>query len=304
MSWLSRVLPVVLASLVIRCGGESSIDPAKQKAYATELLNRGLYAEAAQAYDRYVDLPGVAEEERAKVLFHTANALFDQAKDYHGALIRYLRLRSFYPGFPRLREVDARIIECFERTGRSLEAQLALEQTADPSRKGQSARPAGAVVVAEIGSRVITERDLGRELGRLPPEIRQQFVSPEGRREFLRQLVGRELLYDMAVRRGYRDDPEVERQVEEVRRDLLVKKVVEEHIGEQPEISDTEVRLYYEAHKDQLKAPNAASPPPFEQVRPAIERAVRQMKQQEEIQKLLDRALSAEQVRLYPERLR
>jgi len=280
----------------------SSLDPAKQKAFATELLNRELYTEAAEAFDRYVELPGVSDEERGKVLYLVANTLFDQAHDYHGALLRYLKLRSYYPDFPERREVDAKIVQCFERTGHSLEAQLALEQAADLNRQQNSAP--GGTVVAEIGSRTLTERDVMRDLQRLPPEVRRQFESPQGKREFLRQVVGRELLYDTALRRGFADDPAIRQQVEQLRRDLMVQKVVEEHLGTQPEITETEVRLYYEAHKDEFRRGQNGPVSPLEQVRPQVEAAVRQAKQQEALQKLLDRALSAEEVKLYPERLR
>lgn len=296
-------IALVVVPVLAGCGG-SSIDAAKQKAYATELLNRELYAEAAQAFDRYVDMPGISDEERGKVLYHVANVLFDEAKDYHGALVRYLRLKSYYPDFPHIREVDAKIVQCFERTGKSLEAQLALEQAADLSRQESSAPPAGELVVAEIGSRRITEREVLRELQRLPPEMRRQFESAEGRRQFLRQVVGRDLLYDTAVRRGHLNDSDVERTIEQFRRDLLVQKVIEEHLATQPDITDTEVELYYEANKDQFRPPDATVAPPLAEVRPQVEAALRQRKQQEAIQELLDRALSAEQVRLYPERLR
>jgi len=160
-------------ALLVGCG-EPSPDAAKQKAYATELLNRGLYAEAVEAYDRYIEMPGVSDEERANVLYHGANALFDKAKDYHGALVRYLKLRSYYPAFPQMRDVEAKIVQCFERTGRSLEAQLALEQAAHLSRQESSAPPAREVVVAEVGSRKITEQDVLRELERFPPDVRGQ----------------------------------------------------------------------------------------------------------------------------------
>ena len=138
--FLSAILLAVAA--IAGCAQQSFVDPAKQKAYATELLNRQLYAESAAAYDEYVVLPSVSDDERMKVLYAVANTLMTDGKLYNEALLRFLKLHAFYPEF-REREVNAGIVQCFERTGRSLEAQLALEQSASLERRGETTAPGG-----------------------------------------------------------------------------------------------------------------------------------------------------------------
>ncbi len=283
------------------CERQAGVDPAKQRAFATELLNRGLYEASAAAYDEYLEMPGVADDERKKVLYAVASTLMTDAKLYDEALVRFLKLHAFYPDY-RQRDVNAAIVQCFERTGRSLEAQLALEQSAALERRNDTTTP-GGTILAEVGDRKVTDRDLAEFLRAMPPAQREQFEGPEGRRELLRHLVGRELLYGTARRRGFENDPEITRQLDGVREDLMVQKAYEEEIGAAAEPTDMEVELYYQSHADEF-AEDGDEPPPLEQIRPRVEAAVRMQKQREAVQGMIERGLEANDVRIYAERIR
>ena len=277
------------------------MDPAKKKAYATELLNRGLYPEAANAYDDYLASPGISDDERQKVLYAVASTLMSDAKLYDEALLRFLKLRAFYPDF-RKREVNAGIVQCFERTGRSLEAQLALEQSSALERRNETGTP-GGTVLAEVGERKVTDRDMERFLQNIPPQQREQFSGAEGKRELLRQLVGRELLYDAAVRRGLDNDEQVTQQLSEIRKELMVQRAYQEEIGAAAEPTDMEIELYYDAHKQDF-AQDDQEAPALDQIRPQVAAAVRMEKQQDALNAMIERGLEASNVRLHPERIR
>ena len=303
---LSAVIAAVLFTGLL-AGCSQGIDPEKQKQFATELLNRRLYAQAAVEYDRYLDLPGVSDEERSRVLFAVANTLMNDARDYDGALIRFLKLRSFYPDHPSSRDIETGIITCFERTGRVLEAQLALEASSALQPSQQPDANAGAVL-AQVGSHTITDREfqeqLQMQLRNAPPQARTQLMSLESKRNLLQQMVGGEILYAHAQRAGYESNPDVRQQIEDMTKNILIQKAFQEQIGDSIQVSETEISLYYQAHQQEFRQGQNGQVIPLERVRPQIASYIRQMKQNEAMQALLQRNIAAQDVTMYPERLR
>jgi hypothetical protein len=295
----------ILASLMISmfavgCSRPAGIEPAKQKAYATELLNRGLRTQAAEAFDKYVEMPGVPDDERTKVLFYVANQLAE-AGDHHAALPRYLRLKSWYPDFKRMRDVESGIVRCFEKTGRSLEAQLALERSSALKKAGSPA--ISGTVLAEIGTKKITTADFSREYNRLPPAMRKQFEGKKGKTEFLKQIVAKELFRETAVRRGLDQKVDFTTRMEQFRGDLLVDMLIAEETRDSLKVSPLEIELYYKANRASFKGPDGKVPP-LEKVRAAIETQVKNEKRSKIVQSLINRSLSASEVKLFAERLR
>lgn len=301
MRYIRVLLVVGLIAFGTGCS-KSGVDPAKQRVFATELLNRELYAEAIRAFDKYLEMPGVSDRDRVDAMRKLADALFDRANDYHSALVYYLRLRVFASDYPEMNEVRARLVTCFERTGRSADASLMRREIA----QGKTLPPDSLAgpVVAEFGGRKISEREVLRELEQLPPELRQQFSTMERKRELLRQVVGREILYEMAVKRGYADSPEFQLQLDRIRRDMLVQRIGEEQLGSLPDITEADVRRFYEEHQAELPRVPGGGVPSLQQIRPQIEMAARQAKQQEAFQRLVDQLFASQEVKLYPERMR
>ena len=302
------VVLILLAAFVGLAGCGQGVDPEKQKQFATELLNRRLYAQAAVEYDKYLDLSGVSDEERSRVLFAVANTLMTDAHDYDGALLRFIKLRAFYPNHPNRSAIDAGIVTCFERTGRVLEAQLALESASALHQTPGQTQPATGTVLAEVGGRSITEADfqekLADELANIPPQARGQYTTLESKRNLLQFMVGREILYAHAMRAGYENEPDVRRQIEQMTREILVQRAFQAEIGDSIQVSDTEVSLYYQAHPEEFRRSPSDPLIPLEQVRPQVASRLRTIKRDEAMQALLQRSLAAQDVRMYPERLR
>ena len=102
---------------------------------------------------------------------------------------------------------------------------------------------------------VITSEDLQREANRLPPALRTQFETQNGRRELVAAMIDKQLLAQEAERRKLGDDPEVQRQVRELRERLMVQGLLaaEERAAGPP--TEAEARVWYEAHKKELAQP-------------------------------------------------
>jgi peptidyl-prolyl cis-trans isomerase C len=136
---------------------------------------------------------------------------------------------------------------------------------AAPKQKKNAAPPAKAVpaqpandsdaVLVRIGSETITPRDLADRLQELPDQYRAQYSTPEGKQKLLDRLVEEKVWMRDADANGVTKRPDVIRQIEASKRDLLIRTWVNEVMAKNAPPSDSEAKIYYEAHKDEWKTP-------------------------------------------------
>ena len=112
---------------------------------------------------------------------------------------------------------------------------------AAPADKGE--------VVASYKGRQITSTDLVNELERLPAPSRVYLTQPERRRQFVENMIMTDLLFREGEQLGIENDPEIERQVADLRKRLVVQRVMRKY-QTPPTITDEEVRAYYDANPD------------------------------------------------------
>jgi peptidyl-prolyl cis-trans isomerase C len=108
--------------------------------------------------------------------------------------------------------------------------------------------PDGSPVVARYGSQVLTETELVTELERLPARSRS-VMNDEGRHRFVENYVLNELLFTEGTARGYAEDPEIQRQIDDLRKRLVVQKVVRE-LQDVPAPTDADVQAQYDQHPE------------------------------------------------------
>ena len=114
-------------------------------------------------------------------------------------------------------------------------------------------REQSARVLVKVGVTQITLGQFAERLGKLPPYLAARYDSPEGRREFLAEIVRFELLAVEAEQRGYDRRADVERagrraMVEEMMRDLF-----DEHGMKLSDVSDAEIQKYYADHRPEFE---------------------------------------------------
>ncbi len=114
--------------------------------------------------------------------------------------------------------------------------------------------PARARPLAKVGRHVITTGEFLDELARQGPYVRMRFTSLERRKEFLKNLVRREVLVQEALRRGMLSDPEVVRQVKRALVGVLVDRLHKELV-KLDDITDADVAAYYEKNKVMYQQP-------------------------------------------------
>lgn len=111
-----------------------------------------------------------------------------------------------------------------------------------------SAAKGAGEVIATFDGKTFTTGDFLIEVDRMPPRSRTQLTTPERRKQFVDSYVMNELLAERGRKQGYDHDPDIDRQVEDLRRRLIIQRVMKD-FQEPPEISDEEVEKYYEANK-------------------------------------------------------
>jgi peptidyl-prolyl cis-trans isomerase C len=103
-------------------------------------------------------------------------------------------------------------------------------------------------VVARYGDGTLSAEDLVVELQRLPQRSRAQ-MDAEARKRFVENYVLNDLLYREGLREGLGNDADIERQVTDLRRRLVVQRVVRK-LQDLAPVTDEQVQAYYDANGD------------------------------------------------------
>jgi peptidyl-prolyl cis-trans isomerase C len=109
-----------------------------------------------------------------------------------------------------------------------------------------AAKPAaeGEVVATYSGNRLDSTR-VKKEMERLPAPSRAYLQAPDRKRQFVENMILNELLYAEGQKQGYDKDEDIDRQVNDLRRRLVVQRVVRE-FQKPPEITDEQAKQYYD----------------------------------------------------------
>ncbi len=96
------------------------------------------------------------------------------------------------------------------------------------------------------------EKDMRQELKRVPREVQTFFSTKEGQKQFLDRVARRELLMQEAEKRKLGDSADITEQVNNLRRELMIRALVQDEIGSKIQVDDKEVQDYFNAHPDEF----------------------------------------------------
>ena len=134
--------------------------------------------------------------------------------------------------------------------------------TSSARSKSKPKPKAGAdtsAVLFRIGHATITSADVQKRLDELPEGVRPNYTTPEGRRQLLDRMVEERVWMMAAEGAGVPTRPKVVQQLEQQRRDLIIRTYLAEVMAANPAPSDSEARIYYDAHIADYKIPATAS---------------------------------------------
>jgi len=112
----------------------------------------------------------------------------------------------------------------------------------------------GDVVLARVGDSVVTKADYEARLAELPPQYKNQFTTPEQKRQFVDRLLEERTWLETALKAGLDKRPEITRQLENYRRDTLIRTYLGEAMAKAPPPADSLVQAYYDAHAEEFMA--------------------------------------------------
>jgi len=113
-------------------------------------------------------------------------------------------------------------------------------------------------VVAVVNGQDITERDLQNALIKFPRERQGYFMSEEGKKQLLDQIISFELIHN------YAKDNEIEKEeyylktLEIAKKEILTQTAINKILAD-VEVTDEEIKAYYEANQNYFKNEGAVS---------------------------------------------
>lgn len=133
---------------------------------------------------------------------------------------------------------------------------IALAATVSASTSVRADAP-GDAIVARVGDRVITVREVERRIAQVPPfQLRSFGRTPEEiRRQFVSSVLVRELLLSQGALAERLDArPEVEERIRDILRSAILGQIRRD-TGTGSAVTDEEVRAYYEQNQERFRSP-------------------------------------------------
>ncbi len=300
------IIVIVMIFMNKICRGDSA-DFDKKKELALVLQNQKLYSQSIEEYKKLSD-SDISDKERANINYIIANIYLEDIKDYDNALAYYHKSKLFGPDKSLNEEIDRKIVFTLEHLGRSMDAQQELDKITALEDKNKKLD--NTAVAAKIGQREITINELNKTIDKLPQYMKEIYIKDKSKKlEFLNQYIQRIFLLNAAVRKGIDKSPEINAKIEDIKKDLIIQQFLEDEITKNITVTDSELKLYYETHKDEFKEKKDEKSKDkgkekiktFEEVKSQIENLTRNQKQQEAYQKLFQKLQQAEEVKVYKE---
>ncbi len=234
-------------------GGKGGKGDFPYKKIATYLLSKGIDNSAVVFFDEYVKLSSVSNEERAKVAYKIGNIYFDNL-DYANAVTYFYISEIFAPNPEYKDDLNSKIVESLERLGLSAKAKYELKSRASLNPSDKSA---GENAIAKIGDRNITRLEVEESFDALPDFVKKNYEGDGGFKRYLRDYVAKEVLYQKALRRNLDRKRDIVNAVKNFKKDIVVGKMLEEEVNKKVDITDDDIKLYYEAHRGDFVIPRA-----------------------------------------------
>ncbi len=113
-----------------------------------------------------------------------------------------------------------------------------------------------AEIVAKIGDKNITVADFERILGYVDSE-RQKLLekNPQLKEAFLKQIVQSMVIADLAKKKGFDKKADVKDQLKLFSDGFLANEYLKKEVASKMTVSDDDMKLYYDGHKDEFKTP-------------------------------------------------
>ncbi len=132
---------------------------------------------------------------------------------------------------------------------------LWLLPSCEKSAVSADSAPLPANIAARWDGGSISTDEVRQAAQRLPVALREQFISPNGQREFVQAVLAKRLLAAEARRRGLNETPEVKEQVVELEERLAIQALLAEAERAKGPPTEAALKAYFEAHQREFRSP-------------------------------------------------
>lgn len=300
----SMILFLFPLLFVYSCGQDTANRPGGEEVLklANAYYTNGLFQASVNTYLEYLENYPVDAARRANTYYIVADIYFERIHDYDKALENYFKIKYLYPESKLQGEVGKKIVNCLERLQRSTDAsRIMAEQSALDRDEVEENRP--GKIVAEIGERKISQGDLDFQIAQLPAYMQGQFNTVDKKREYLKQFIVQELLYDSAKRKGLDKDKEVLEAAFRAQKSLMAEKLLQQELKDEVKIEPSDIELYYMAHKEKyVEKDDSGEVTRQKDFNESAQQAAQDLsmeRQQQAYQKLMERLMQAENVKIH-----
>ena len=105
-------------------------------------------------------------------------------------------------------------------------------------------------LAARVEDWTVTKEFLYNYIEKLPQSRKDKYNTPQGRAELAEEMMGDELFYREALRDHMADDPDINKQIENAKRAILIQAYYKQYVEDRARPTDEELREWYDSHKD------------------------------------------------------
>ena len=161
----------------------------------------------------------------------------------------------------------------------------------------ETVRAQDDVALAKVGSRTIYQSDLNRMLDELPKEVSAQLTGPENQPKLLQQYIADELLWLKAQKLGYDQRSEVQRQLAQMLKRMVVGRFLEEEVMGPIQTDPADLQTFFRANQQRYQ--DGETSPKFEEVQDRVAQDYRTMKVQSAYAQIIADEMAAGDVEIY-----
>ncbi|HMK34695.1 MAG TPA: peptidyl-prolyl cis-trans isomerase [Desulfomonilaceae bacterium] len=120
---------------------------------------------------------------------------------------------------------------------------------------GLAADPPSTDVLAKVGNTEITRDMLDNIIATIPEENRVPFLTPDGRKKILEEVVSFMLFSEAAKAEGIDKEPAVKTRLDYTQTEYLAREYFRRHLAKTTPITEEELAAYYKEHLSEFKPP-------------------------------------------------
>lgn len=110
-------------------------------------------------------------------------------------------------------------------------------------------------VLATVGNNAITREMLENIISTIPEENRVPFLTPDGRKKILDEVVAFTLLAEAAKKEGLDKDPAIKTRLDYAQTEYLAREYSRRELAKSPQLTEQELEAFYKEHISEFKPP-------------------------------------------------